>query len=310
MASKSFKISKKMMLASFLISSLSTASDNPIIEVIYGKDDRKDLYQVSDQPMLDLADSTVGLIPARSISVNTDDQNFSTIKTSPYTYWMKPQNKLCTHERFYGQATGPFCSGSLIGEDLILTAGHCLWDQKSCDSTRFVFGFAKVEKSTDVAKVKTSDVYSCKKLLHTEYSGDGADFALVQLDRKVTDHAPLTLNRSGVLNEGTKLVVIGHPMGLPTKVAGGAQVKDASPNEFFTADLDTYGGNSGSAVFNTNTLEIEGVLVRGALDYVKKNGCFVSNVCDKPSCKGEDVTKISQVVARLNDSIHSPSPGE
>ncbi len=44
------------------------------------------------------------------------------------------------------------------------------------------------------------------------------------------------------------------------------------------ANLDTYGGNSGSAVFNADGL-VEDILVRGARDYVLDvvNGCFRSN---------------------------------
>lgn len=36
------------------------------------------------------------------------------------------------------------------------------------------------------------------------------------------------------------------PAGLPTKIAGGATMRDASPNGYYVANLDTYGGNSGS----------------------------------------------------------------
>ncbi len=46
-------------------------------------------------------------------------------------------------------------------------------------------------------------------------------------------------------------------------------------------NLDTYGGNSGSAVFNKDGTIVEGILVRGARDYNinHENGttCFASN---------------------------------
>ncbi|WP_420540401.1 S46 family peptidase (plasmid) [Paenibacillus polymyxa] len=45
--------------------------------------------------------------------------------------------------------------------------------------------------------------------------------------------------------------------------AVGAAVRDNPPNAFFVANLDTYGGNSGSPVFNSDTHEVEGILVRG-----------------------------------------------
>ena len=61
------------------------------------------------------------------------------------------------------------------------------------------------------------------------------------------------------------------------------------------ANLDTYGGNSGSAVFNAKTGLVEGILVRGEQDYVQKGDCRVSNVCPADGCRGEDVTKILSV---------------
>ena len=68
--------------------------------------------------------------------------------------------------------------------------------------------------------------------------------------------------------------------------------------KYFSANLDTYGGNSGSAVFNANTGVVEGILVRGATDYVSdpsQGGCRVSNILGKHAGKGEDVTYITNV---------------
>ena len=70
-------------------------------------------------------------------------------------------------------------------------------------------------------------------------------------------------------------------------------------DQFLVANLDTYGGNSGSAVFNATDGKIEGVLVRGEMDYVFKNGCRISNVCATDACRGEDVTLIERVLPAL-----------
>ena len=66
-------------------------------------------------------------------------------------------------------------------------------------------------------------------------------------------------------------------------------------NVFFSANLDTYGGNSGSAVFNAVNGQIEGILVRGATDYVSRGGCRVSNRISNSSGRGEDVTLITNI---------------
>jgi V8-like Glu-specific endopeptidase len=86
---------------------------------------------------------------------------------------------------------------------------------------------------------------------------------------------------------------------LPTKIDDGAQVRSNAPSGYFVATTDSYGGNSGSSVFNYDTGEVEGVLVRGEDDYVYRNGCMVSNVCEESGCRGEDVTKISSVLPYL-----------
>ncbi len=49
--------------------------------------------------------------------------------------------------------------------------------------------------------------------------------------------------------------------------------------EFFVANLDTYGGNSGSPVVDARTYVVEGILVRGEDDFVQNDGCYVSLVC-------------------------------
>jgi V8-like Glu-specific endopeptidase len=91
-------------------------------------------------------------------------------------------------------------------------------------------------------------------------------------------------------------VVIGHPTGLPTKVSAGANVRSVN-DVYFVANLDTFGGNSGSAVFNAETGEIEGILVRGERDYRYNSarGCYVPNTCVNLGCRGEDSTLITNL---------------
>jgi hypothetical protein len=78
------------------------------------------------------------------------------------------------------------------------------------------------------------------------------------------------------------------------KVAAGAAVRDNTPSAFFVANLDTYGGNSGSPVFNSVTHEVEGILVRGEADFVQQGNCRVSLVCPSTGCRGEDVTRTTE----------------
>jgi len=275
-------------------SSVLAQADN---KVIYGADDRIDLHQTKDSRLLKLADSTVALFAAMQVA---NRGPLAGLHTKPYGQTLQ----LCHDEPFYDQESGPYCSGALIAPDIVATAGHCVEDEADCHRIKFVFGFAVKKKGELPYEVPSKDVYDCGRLLGREQTKDGVDWALVKLDRAVKGRAPLKLNRNGALANKTPLFVIGHPAGLPAKIAGGASVRDASPAGHFTADLDTYGGNSGSPVFNAKTGLVEGLLTRGDVDYVKRGSCLVSNVCAADACRGEDVTKIGVVIDKLPAARH------
>jgi hypothetical protein len=140
-------------------------------------------------------------------------------------------------------------------------------------------------------------VYTGVELIGHQPSGN-LDYSIIRVDRAVSapGAVPLDIRRSGVVPLGEPVGVIGHPAGLPLKIAFGAQTQvyrnDASG--YFVANLDTYGGNSGSPVFNAGTGVVEGILVRGALDYLNTGTCFVSNQLSDESAgttHGEDVSK-------------------
>ena len=81
---------------------------------------------------------------------------------------------------------------------------------------------------------------------------------------------------------GDGLTLIGHPAGLPLKIASGGKFLSFQENTF-RSDLDAYGGNSGSPIFNTRSLArgellVEGILQGGSDDYV--------DWCNNPSSTG------------------------
>lgn len=275
-----------MVIISGLFASASHASFiRP--RVIYGDDNRRDYFEVADTAWRARADATVALIRTASL----DPLGALTgIKTVSYGQAMG----LCASEPFFEQETAAFCSGFLVAPDTIVTAGHCIRSQAACESTKFVFGFKLAGVAAQPRSVATDMVFSCKTLVHTVANSAGEDFAVVKLDRAVAHVTPLAFRSEGAPVVGDPLVVAGHPAGLPLKIADGAEVRSVNPEHMVT-NLDTYGGNSGSAVFNGRSGEIEGVLVRGEMDYVYKNGCRVSNACPSGGCRGEDVTLFERV---------------
>lgn len=273
------------------------------IKVIYGDDDRLDIYEVEDQALLALADSTVALVQSSKVSIRSD----GTADLSLSSY--KSNYNLCSNEPFVNQKTAAFCSGALVGKDLVITAGHCITSESSCKSTKLVFGFAiKDGAGSTPSKVNASEVYSCKQIVRRVQSG-GTDYAVIKIDREVENHKPLKVYRGEVLSAGTGLTVIGHPSGLATKVASGGKIR-SSNDIYYVTDLDTYGGNSGSAVFNSETKEIMGILVRGENDFVKNGNCNVSNRCAEGKCRGEDVTRINLVTDIIPELDESPEEPE
>ena len=261
-------------------------------KVIYGDDNRVDIYEVTKPEVLDVADSTVALIPVRSV-VNVAN---GMVRISAGQYG-KEMN-LCKDEAFYDQPAAANCSGSLVGSDLIATAGHCV-TASTCSSYNFVFGFKMADATTAPDTLPASEVYSCKEIVAREYTS-AQDYALVRLDRAVIGHRPLTLQQTPA-QPGDQIYVVGHPSGLPTKYADGAEVR-SQEGTFFQSNLDTYGGNSGSAVFNALTHEVVGILVRGASDftYDRARQCTASAHCPADGCRGEDVTNISYIIEALN----------
>ena len=285
---RTLKVILTLAIISPLLSTLALAVDKGI----YGRDNRIELFDASSETRR-LADSVVSLWQSADIKYNSVDKTFSLTTTN-----FGDDLNLCPGERFREQPRGPgLCSGSLVGRDLIMTAGHCVANQAECDALKIVFGFAfkEISFAGDPTEIGAKDVYSCKKIVaHSTGDTPGVDYALIQLDRKVAGHKPLPINRSHNLIAGDKVMVIGHPKSLPLKIAAGGTVRIVSPLDYFVTDLDTFAGNSGSPVFNAATGRIEGILIGGGEDFIQTpSGCVTVATNPQNGGVGEYVTAIS-----------------
>jgi hypothetical protein len=260
--------------------------------VVYGSDDRKELYDVKNPKVQLVSQSVAALVKASDLVPKAG--GFS-LRTASY----QEEYGLCGSERFASQPIACFCSGFLVAPDVIATAGHCVESKADLDEIRFVFGFRMQNAENARTEFGADDVYAGRKIIGRRYTEGDADWAVVQLDRPVVGRAPLTIRRKGKVGNAQALFVIGHPCGLPQKYAPRAKVRDNSRVSFFVANLDTYGGNSGSPVFNTSTRTVEGILVRGETDFVSNGTCSVSLVCPTTGCRGEDVMRSSAWAAKV-----------
>jgi Trypsin-like peptidase domain len=256
-------------------------------KVLYGTDNRVDVFQLPAGGNLDDVDSVVALF--RALNVTDNGNGTSTLQTQNFG----AANNLCAGERFRDQPTGAFCSGFLVAPDIIATAGHCV-NAGNVTNVRFVFGFRMRDATIAETIINNAEIYRGVAIIERQEVGNGADWALVRIDRPVTNHRIVRIRRAGRIGDTQAVHVIGHPSGLPTKFADGAAVRNNQPNAFFVANLDTYGGNSGSPVFNSDTHEVEGILVRGEADFVQQGNCNVSLVCPTTGCRGEDCTRTTE----------------
>lgn len=285
----------RMMLA-LMVLALSFEAQ-ALNKVVYGQDDRLDVFETTNNLHLELAESTAAMISSGSLKV--DGANVRVTGSSLQS------RGICATAKFSKQVTAANCSGFLVGDDLLVTAGHCIRSQYDCSSWKWVFDFAVNDASETGAEVvvPADSVYGCKEIVSQSLnSRNQDDFALIRLDRKVTDRAALRVRTEGRVADKAPIVVIGHPTGLPTKVSAGANVRRNNNDIYFVANLDTFGGNSGSAVFDAETGLVEGILVRGENDYVydSAQGCRVPQQCDNDSCRGEDVTRITNIKALMD----------
>ncbi len=283
---------KKIGFFFFLIlAAIEAAAD---YNVIYGQDNRHDLYEIKDPKILQLARSTVALIHTDFVSKGSAGR--VKIQTDEI-------ENICPDERFSQQHVAADCTGFLVDRDVVLTAGHCLKSKSQCHKTKFVFDFAIYERSQNYKDLPAENTYNCEKLIYTstpKVDGGGLDLAIVKLSKPVIDRQPLALETSSKLKVGDQLFVLGHPLGLPMKFADDARVLSFFNKSYFNADVDAYKGNSGSPVFNIGTGKVEGILISGEDDFPKpsKNQCVRSTICDS-DCDGELVLKIGSVLEQL-----------
>ncbi|AWJ85173.1 endopeptidase [Azospirillum sp. TSH58] len=286
-------------------------------KAIYGGDDRKNYGHSRTTPnQRRAADATAALVNAANVLARADGQFYDLPGGNVLD---GPSGRgLCTpkqaeslkepEEPFWDEPNPAFCSGFKVGRNLIATAGHCIRDQESCNNTRFVFGFYKTnDKPQPEQGIAAKNVYKCEKIVGGELEpGIGSDWRIVQVDREI-DAPQVTIRASSSppINVGEGVTVIGYPLGLPVKIADGAAVRSLNAKRgFFVANLDTYQGNSGSAVFNTARLSqgellIEGILVRGENDFKINSPCFISKRCPIDGCRGEDVTLANRLEKAL-----------
>jgi len=273
------------LLPALAASACAAAPDEPVkaptttvAAVVYGEDGRLDWYAIEDAALKTQAhDSFAAMIPWDYLSL--DEAGTPTVYGDPT---LGETYGLCADQRFRDQPTAAVCSGTLIAEDLVLTAGHCMTDLSDCAGSAWVFDY--LYDAEGVRAPMTADsVYRCVDVIVRPGVDleDDLDMAILQLDRPVTGRVPAQVARPPTLQRGTPVILAGFPNGIPLKVDAGGLVRSPrmAQSDYFIASVDAFSGNSGSGVLAADHALI-GVLVSGADDYASAGSCVVVSTLD------------------------------
>jgi hypothetical protein len=259
---------------------------------IWGEDDRLDFHEIKEEQIKKNAECVAAICLEDNLI--DKEKGFSSLYVKNYGAVFN----LCSDEPFHNQpiAAGRLCTGFLVKEDVIATAGHCA-DEDSVAELRIVFGFKMLGLSTPVTWIPHENIYKGVKIIHRVYDpkGSGADWELIKLDRKVEGHPMVKLSEKAIYRNHP-VYILGHPCGLPLKYASGAQVCGII-DACFSADLNVYCGNSGSPVFDSKTHEVIGIVVRGDTQDFRWTGKgWLSVIYPNPAIRSQEpqCTRVSE----------------
>lgn len=268
--------------------------DEQKASVIWDEDTRQDLSG---------RDQTASLAQATALFIR--DSRLRQGEGGNYTFEarsLKSAYPICEGEKYIEQNILGFCSGVLISPSQVLTAGHCVNEEKSCDETYVTFGHTQF-KAMDL-KIPGREVYRCKRILKLDYSST-RDYAIIELDRDVTGAEPVKMGSGDALQTDEPVVSLSYPLGLPLKKDDGSVFQNSNGGFYLRAKVDTFAGSSGSPLFNSKN-ELVGILSSGTEDFdedeihriqsERKNGdCINFKRCKDNNCFGERFLKVEGI---------------
>lgn len=167
-----------------------------------------------------------------------------------------------THKRTKGaletsataSSSAKYCSGSLIGTNLFLTAGHCVGSGTLGDYVAMNY-----ERAAGSTTLLTQYHYRVNAILEDELGG--LDYAILRLDGTPGSTWGVASVATSDPSTGAMITIIGHPNRLPKKIEAGT-VSSFSTNYLRYGNLDTLGGSSGSGILNSSG-QVVGVHTNG-----------------------------------------------
>lgn len=211
-------------------------------------------------------------------------------------------NSLCADEPFHeqpvvierhGAVPGDFgYTGYLVGPDTVLTCWHG-WEYFSGRAQVAIFGYSLGADGADGTELPVSQLRSvaaypaAKPPPAVERGSCSGDWVTLRLEHPVTRLGHLAPPRLEAPRPGRAVYTLGHPLGLPLKLATGGVVLSAS-NGAFRTSLDTFAGNSGSPIFDADSHALVGLVIEGQkgqddFEPAPARRCYVTNRIDGPA---------------------------
>jgi hypothetical protein len=282
--------------------------------LIYGADNRADVYDASDRNLAALGRrSSVALFRrARVNQSNPNDVRFvdsGLLGSKMLSTIDGEKGPLCAEDRFSAEASASRCSGTLIGEDLVLVAGHCFTAEVPCQDTQFVFGFYRDSPSA-LHTITSQDVYDCKEeVVRLFASPAGLDYSIVRLTRNAGERyaTPPVQTQNERISPTAGVATVGTPEGIALKIADAARVTDPRSTDvgYWTSTLDTSSGNSGGGVYDTSNYTLKGIHSRSTGQTFRKDpqrACLHWNTCSESNlwlCGGSSEVYVSRAIQAL-----------
>lgn len=168
-----------------------------------------------------------------------------------------------------------WCTGTMISDNLFLTAGHC-FDQTGGNAQRpRVNGTSNIISPQEIAtrmNVEFNFQVNGAGILQSpvsvgieeliEYRLDGLDFAIVRLAGNPGAQHGITRIAEDDADVGNMICIIGHPQGQPKRIEAGP-ITSFDDFRVRYNDIDTMGGNSGSGLLRASDGCIVGIHTNG-----------------------------------------------
>jgi subtilisin-like proprotein convertase family protein/V8-like Glu-specific endopeptidase len=190
------------------------------------------------------------------------------------------------------------CTGSLIEEDLLVTARHCLdLVQGGCEDLAVLFDVKTNLVPGSSKLVASQNVFSCKRVYKPE--DETSDMVMIRLDR-TTSRPSLEFKAAPDWLSIGELTVLGYPLGGVQTISKGGSFRESLGSDLVLAELDVFEGNSGSPVFSDDK-KVRGILVSGESDFeADTSGCLKVKRCKTGYCSGETLLSSSTLTDFFN----------